>query len=525
MRDLFGADTDAAEVFPRDDLGHGFSNMGDALTFSELHLEKYAAAAERIAVEVVSVEDPEEIPSRRVPASDLDSTLGDRSAAGDVQRLFTNGGVSAAFTLPRTGLYRIRFGVWADQAGPELAKATIHVDVDLVKEYEVSHTRSSPGVLEAELRLDGGRRRFALNFINDYYNPKAPDRRDRDRNLTVQWLEVVGPLDPPQLTDGHQWIFANDPGRGDPLRRARPVVRDILRRVWRRPPSALEVTRLAGLVKDKVERGGTFAEGVRLGLASALTSSRFLFRAEPTPPRPGRKPTEDLDPWSLATRLSYFLWSSTPDDELYRLAARRTLGNPDVLAHQTLRMLGDDKASALATEFAAQWFELRSLAEVSPDPERFPDYDSALARSLSMETQRFFEAVMRESRPVQELVTAEFTFLDRRLAAHYGIKGEFTDSFQRVELDGRRVGGVLGHGSVHAVTSNPTRTSPVKRGKWLLENLFGTPPPPPPPGADTFPGEEEVKDTHGLRAQMALHRTDPMCASCHVRMYALGLAM
>lgn len=525
IRDLFGVETDAADAFPADDLGYGFDNIGDALTFSTLHIEKYASAAEKIAAQVINTEIPGKPAVRRIAAADLSSTLGDDSVRGDTHVLFSNGTVSTSLQLPRRGRYRLRAGAWAQQAGPELAKAAFVIDRRRVKVVDVKATRDKRGPLELEVEMDGGRRRIGLAFTNDYYRPKDPVPSERDRNLIVEWLEIVGPIDDPPVTRGHQWIIAADPGHGKPERRARPILREMLRHVWRRPPTSSEMASMGGVLKDKVARGASFREGVRLALAASLVSPNFLFRAEPRSSR-GSAGVQDLGPWQLASRLSYFIWSSTPDAELYRLAARKTLGNPDILVRQARRMLRDPRASALATQFASQWLELRNLADASPDPARFPGYTDALADDLRQETERFFESVLRESRPIQDLVDADYTFVNGRLARHYGIEGEFDDdAFQRVTLKDRLRGGVLGHGSVHTITSNPTRTSPVKRGKWLLENILGTPPPPPPPGADSLPGEESITDAATLRARMAEHRKNVTCASCHVRMDALGLTM
>ncbi|MEE2713595.1 MAG: DUF1592 domain-containing protein, partial [Planctomycetota bacterium] len=493
-------------------------------TFSTLHIEKYAVAAEKVAADVISMEVPGEPVVRRIQAAEMASTLGDRSLRGGAHFLFTNGRVSATVALPRRGRYRLRAGVWAQQAGPERAKADLLVERRRVKTLKVKATREKREVYEFELDMEGGSRRVSLAFTNDYYRPDDPVPSERDRNLVVEWLEVVGPIDQPPLTRGHRWLFAADPGHGGAARRGRPMLREMLRRIWRRPPTSSEMSGVGGVMKDKMARGASFREALRLALAAALVSPNFLFRVE-LPNQPDSAVAEDIGPWQLASRLSYFIWSSTPDDELYRLAAKGTLGNGEVLVRQALRMLRDPKATALATQFASQWLELRNLADASPDPGRFPGYTDALAADLRTETERFFESVLREGRPIQDLVDAPYTFVNARLAQHYGLEGAFDQTFRRVELkDGRR-GGILGHGSVHVVTSNPTRTSPVKRGKWLLENILGTPPPPPPPGADSFPGEESINDAATLRARMAEHRKNATCASCHVRMDALGLTM
>jgi hypothetical protein len=287
-------------------------------------------------------------------------------------------------------------------------------------------------------------------------------------------------------------------------------------RAWRRPATDDEVQRLIRFLQLAREQSDDPEVGIKLALQAVLVSPHFLFKVE-------RIPANEegfLSPFALATRLSYFLWSSMPDDELSWLARQGTLRQPEVLTAQVRRMLRDPKAQALADNFAGQWLNTRSLASFSPDPKRFPTFDDRLRQDMVRETELFFQHVVREDRSVLDFLDADYTFVNERLAKHYGLPGVKGDTFRKVSLAGTPRGGVLTQASVLAVTSNPTRTSPVKRGKWILENILGTPPPPPPPDVDELKEGEELKGT--LRQQMEQHRVNPNCAACHARMDPLG---
>jgi hypothetical protein len=257
-------------------------------------------------------------------------------------------------------------------------------------------------------------------------------------------------------------------------------------------------------------------------LQTILVSPHFLFRVEA---EPAEGETErELNDYEVATRLSYFLWSSMPDDELLRHAWGGTLRDADNLQHQVLRMLKDPKSHALVDNFAAQWLQLRKFDEVTPSEQHFPGFDEQLRRDMRKETELFFTEIMRNDRSVTELLVADYSFVNERLARHYGISDVMGDGFRRVSLAGSPRGGLLTHGSILTVTSNPTRTSPVKRGRWILENLLGEPPPPPPPGVPQLV-EEGQELTGTLRERMEQHRANPECAVCHEQMDALGFAL
>ena len=303
---------------------------------------------------------------------------------------------------------------------------------------------------------------------------------------------------------------------------ARRMVDTMGRRIFRRPLSDSERERLLVLFQLGSARGGEYAfeEGMKASFSALLTSPSFLFRGEiqPNPDNPAGNHL--IDEWSLATRLSYFLWSSTPDEELLNHAAAGTLRKN--LDAEVTRMLAHGRAESLVTNFAGQWLQLRDLANINPS-RRFRDFNGGVAQSMRRESDALFRHILREDLPVTELITADYTFLNQRLAKFYGISGVKGDNFRKVSLKGNRPGGVLSHGSILTITSNPTRTSPVKRGKWILENILGSPPPEAPPNVPDL--EETAERTGGtLRQQLEIHRSDPNCAACHELMDPIGLA-
>ena len=311
---------------------------------------------------------------------------------------------------------------------------------------------------------------------------------------------------------------------------AERVLRQLATRAYRRPVSDPELARLLKLVAAARAQGDGFEAGIGLALQAILISPQFLFRVELDPEVPGATPIRALKEYELASRLSYFLWSSMPDDELFDLAARGKLR--ENLDRQVWRMLSDWKSKALVENFAGQWLQLRNLDLATPDKSQFPAFDDDLRRAMRTESEMFFQAIVREDRSVLELLDADFTFVNARLARHYGLAGIQGDQFRRVSLpagDGQEAlrarGGVLAQAAMLVVTSNPTRTSPVKRGKWVLENILGTPPPDPPPNVPMLRDDAQALAGATLRQRMEQHRKDPNCAVCHKEMDALGFAL
>ncbi len=513
IRDLLGVDFDAAAEFPSDDVGYGFDNIGAVLSIPDMLLEKYVLAAERIARDAVVIEDAANAPVQRVEGAKL-STSKQSNARGKRRVLFTNGDTGFDARFPRDGEYVLRARVWGDQAGPEACSAALRLGRDEKGRFEVPALEAAPQIVEARFRANAGKRRIAIAFLNDYYKPEEPDKSRRDRNLVVDWLELEGPVDPAVLSDFQRRIL-------DPETRGtqRDVVAWLARRAWRRPVARDEVDRLMALAGT--EEG--FEAGVRVALQAVLVSPHFLFLVESDPA--AASGPHAISDHELATRLSYFLWSSLPDEALQAVAGAGKLEEPDVLRAQVRRMLRDGRSSALSRNFAGQWLQTRALDRVTPDADLFPDWDRALAVAMRAETEMFFDAVLRERRSVLELVDADFTFVNERLAKHYGMAGVRGDEMRRVHLEPGARGGVLGLASVLTVTSNPTRTSPVKRGKWILENLLDAPTPPPPPGVGVLDESPKASASASLRERLEMHRTNVDCASCHARLDPLGFGL
>jgi hypothetical protein len=526
VRDLFGLSLTPADKFPQDDVGEGFDNIGDVLSIPPLLMEKYLDAAEEVASAVIDTRDFSKGSTQKFDAAQFNSTINGSINGDGFYSLNSNGAVTATVTIPADGKYKIRIEAAATQAGEEDAKMAMLIDETSVREFEVRGRRRQANWYEHELTLTAGSHAVGAAFINDFYRPEAPENR-RDRNLYVRMIEVSGPEGggPPQWLETHRRFVTMQPSEtvsvGDA---AAAVLRPILYRAFRRPVADSEVTRFASLVNDVVsQHKETYEYGLFVALQAILVSPDFLFRKEADPE--GNASERALNDYEIASRLSYFLWSSMPDEELFQLAENKRLLDRNILRGQIERMLRHEKAEALGRNFASQWLNLRNLADIRPNPEVFPDFDDALRSAMSAETESLFTTIVREDRSIDDFLSADFTFVNERLAKHYGIQGVSGEQFVRVALNGSQRSGVLTHASILSLTSNPGRTSPVKRGKWILENILGEAPPPPPPGVP--PLEEAAKDVSGLslRERLAIHREDAGCASCHKTMDPLGMGL
>jgi hypothetical protein len=408
----------------------------------------------------------------------------------------------------------------------------LRLDGQPLKLFKVSATRDLMDSYSVQIRVSKGKHTLAAAMTNDFTEEeKVKDPKLRNRDLYLGYLEVVGPLDvdTSTLPEAQRQLVASHPGLvADQQRTVRQAAREnlqsLVRRAFRRPASDEELDRYAGLAELAVNQGESFERGMQLALTGVLVSPHFLFRVELDPKPHDPRARHNLADYELASRLSYFLWSSMPDDELFALAERGELNRDEVLGLQVRRMLKDPKAWALVENFGGQWLNLRMLDEITPDPKQFPTFDAQLRGDMRRETELFFEAVMREDRSILDFLDGKFTFVNERLAKHYGIEGIAGDKFQRVSLRERRLG-VLTQASVLTLTSNPTRTSPVKRGKWIMENILGTPPPDPPPDVPQLEATQKAAPNASLRQQLELHRKDPNCAACHKQMDALGFGL
>lgn len=529
MRDLLGIDPvahDVAAGLPQDDTGYGFDNIAAVLSVSPLQIEGYLDAAER-ALDIALGPAVAESDSAR-PIGNLIREANGRDLATGGHMLLSNGAVRAEVDVPVTGEYEFVITAWGDHGGDEYPRMSVRVDRREARAFFIEALRDAPETVRVRVRLEQGRRQISAAFTNDYWDPGVADR-----NLAVERIAMAGPL--PGTVErpaAHAAVLFATPEDGsvDAGRAAaRAVLGRFAGRAFRGPVDEAEIERLLVLYDAARGEGDTHEEAVRMGLMAVLVSPRFLFRSVDNPHAddPGR--VHALDGYELASRLSYFLWSSMPDEALLSLAADGSLVDEGVLRAQVRRMLDDPKSDAFIENFAGQWLHLRNLDRLAIDRERFPAYTGELRDAMITEATMFFGDVVRHDRSVMTLIDSDYTFVNGPLAALYGFAELATQdkAFRRVRLpEGSPRGGVLTMGAVLTVTSNPSRTSPVKRGLYVLEQILGTPPPPPPP--EIPPLEQAVVpdlDQATLRERLKAHLTDPGCASCHNRMDPLGLAL
>ncbi len=516
IRDLVGIDFHPADQFPSDDVGYGFDNIGDVLSLPPVLFERYMDAADEIARRAIMSGDEDSAPVQKLEAGTLGSSSGEKGGEVDI---------------PEDGLkYVLRIKAWGDQAGPDPCKMGLRIDGKEGKVVNVSAKKGDPQTFNEEVTLKKGKRKLTVGFLNDYYKPDDPNPKMKgDRNLHVDEISLVGPLGvlPTELSESHKRIIQKVPppkaNKTQQLAAAKANLEPFASKAFRRPVKPDELTRLMKFVDIALTDKQSFEQAMRLAVTATLTSPNFLFKIEQDSLS---QPVRTISDYELATRLSYFLWSSCPDDELLSLAAANKLGTTDTLSKQVARMLKDPRSAAIGQNFASQWLQLRLLDRVSPDPRRFKSFDSSLRLAMRTETEMFFNTIVQEDRSILEFLSADYTFVNGKLAELYGIKDVSGDEFRKVSLDPNQRGGLLGQASILTVTSNPTRTSPVKRGKWILENLLAAPPPPAP--ANVPPLEEvkgKDKEAKSLREQMVLHRSNPACASCHQVMDPLGFGL
>jgi hypothetical protein len=527
VRDLFGVDFQPADDFPQDDVGYGFDNIGDVLSMPPILLEKYLNAAEEILDRAI-VTGPLTPKARRFTPSQIQGHGG----SGALATLSTQGELFVDYEAPVPGDYVFKVQAYGDQAGDQKVQMALRADGRDLETIEVRRSRGNPKLHEHRLVLQPGKHRLSAAFLNDFYRQTEllktnsqgktyTEKKIEDRNLQVEFIEVTGPFSEavPPLHAMHRKVFFKAPGPQTTNQVAREILRRVTDRAYRRSATTAELDGLMRLFGQARESGDGFEASVKQALMAVLVSPHFLFRGEIQSNPDNPHETHRVSEYALASRLSYFLWSTMPDDELFRLAGQGRLRRN--LAGQVKRMLIDPRSRALVDNFAGQWLQLRTLDIVSPDEKLFPGFDASLRSALRQETESLFEHVLRKDRPITEFLTADYTFVNEPLARHYGIAGVHGPDFIRVSLKGTGRSGVLTHGSVLTLTSNPNRTSPVKRGKWILENILASPPPPPPPGVPAL----ESKETHGtLRQRMDAHRDNAMCASCHAKMDPLGFA-
>ena len=564
VRDLLAIDADAVDIpslLPVDDSGYGFDNIGDVLSLSPVLLERYIAAARKISR--LAVGDP--AVRSDVQTYEVSRFLSQRDRANEDLPFGSRGGTSIRHFFPLDGEYAIKIDLkrdWINALNPIAGLAEPHqMDIRLdgasVKIFTIggkgkqpvrpggsnyvldagqttANERPADTDLEVRLPMKAGSHFIGVTFSGGV-DPLAPEEVLRpplasqqiDDEPGVGSITIKGPFNVrgPGDTASRRKIFVCHPATvQDEEPCAKKIVSTIVRRAYRGEASNEDLATVLGFFRTGRSQEG-FERGIEIALQRILISPQFLFRIERDPANVQPGASYRVSDLELASRLSFFLWSSIPDDELLDVAARGKLRDTAVLEQQVRRMLEDSRSKALVSNFAGQWLYLRNVRTAEPDLKEFPDFDDDLRAALEQETGLFFESMLREDRSVLDLLNADYTFLNERLARHYAIPNIYGSHFRRVTMKDENRRGLLGQGSILMVTSYANRTSPTLRGKWILENMLGAPPPPPPPNVPSLMDRGDDGKILSVRQQMEQHRANPQCASCHAQMDPLGFAL
>lgn len=558
IRDLLALDIDVASLLPSDDGSYGFDNIGDALGISPTLLESYLNAARAIADEAIG--DPtigRDTVTYRVPADLTQDYRLDGLPFG------TRGGLRVTHHFPVDGEYLVKAQLLRSFIGGIMGLAEAHqlefsIDGERLRLFTVGGKKAprataGEGASEPERRSDvpedagleirlpvkAGPHDVAVTFLErpavqgedlrpPYLRSYAVLSDFANGQPHLASLAVTGPYGGTSggVTPSRERIFTCRPQqRAQERACATRILASLARRAYRRPVSDDDLQPLLGFF-DAGRKSGGFDAGIQKGIQRLLVSPEFLVRIERESAALAPNTNYRVSDLELASRLSFFLWSSLPDEELLDAAERGRLRDPSVLAHQVRRMLADRRAHALVSNFAGQWLYLRNVPSTRPDTQLFPDFDDNLRQAMRRETELLFDHIVRNDRGILELLTARYTFVNERLARHYGMSRVYGSHFRRVELqDDDPRGGLLGQAAILTVTAYPNRTSPVLRGKWVLENILSAPPPPPPPNIPELRERSSDGRVLSMRERMEQHRSNPVCASCHARMDPLGLAL
>ena len=528
IRDLLAVDglpkeMDYSLLLPSDNISSGFDNIADLLFVSPSTMERYLDAARKISG--IAVGDPE------LPLMVNIYKLGPeqlQNARVDELSFGTRGGLAIRSYFPLDADYNIKL----ELAGAARDQIEVTVDGERLKLITVGGGRGGAQPLEFRIPVKAGPRLVGVTFIEQSQardeDTLRPRMRSRGSQPALASVTISGPYNVtgPGDTPSRKRIFICRPkAAGEEPACARQILTTLTRRAYRRPSTEVDIQRLMPFFNAGKTEGG-FDRGIQKALERILDSPQFLFRIETDPANTARGTTHRISDLELASRLSFFIWSSIPDDDLLSAAIAGKLSNSATLEQQTRRMLADPRSESMVTNFAAQWLYLRDIQTKQPDEILFPDFDETLRDAFHRETELLLDSILRENRSVLDLLTANYTFLNERLAAHYGIPNVQGSYFRRVTLpEGSPRAGLLGQGSILSVTSYANRTSPVLRGKWVLENLLSSPPPPPPPNVPALKTEGEPGKPLTMRDAMIQHRASPACASCHARMDPIGFAM
>ncbi|MCH7804816.1 MAG: DUF1592 domain-containing protein [Acidobacteria bacterium] len=561
VRDLLAVDIDGETLLPADDSRYGFDNIGDVLTVSPVLLERYLSAARKISR--LAVGDPDTAPTFGTYTVPKYFVQDDRM--NEALPFGSRGGIAVRHPFPLDGEYVVKVRLVRNSRDyiqgllDEPHQLDVRLDGARLKLFTIGgekHGRSAPlfsnnamgdreqdiyernadDILEVRFWAAAGPQQIEVAFLKETSMPEGPLRTPMSKydrhnykggDPGVASVSISGPYNAKGLgeTPSRRKIFECRPSSAQEEKPcARKILSTLAHRAYRRPLTEEDVQTLLDFYTAGRDEGG-FEAGIGRALERILVGPEFLFRIEVDPENVAPDTAYRISDLELASRLSFFLWSSIPDDQLLDLAEGGKLQDPVVLEQQVRRLLKDSRSKALVNNFAAQWLQLRSLRAINPDQDVFPYFEENLREAFRLETELFFESQLREDRSVLELLSANYTFLNERLARHYGIPNVYGSHFRRVELETEERRGLLGKGSILAVTSYANRTSPVLRGKWVLENILGTPPPPPPPNVPDLVVRATDGKALSMREAMEQHRANPVCATCHKLMDPLGFAL
>jgi len=542
IRDLLAVDIDSAAMLPADEANHGFDSapLGG---LSPTLLDRYISAAQKISRLAVGR-------APKSPHSDTFRVPPDVTQEGHVEGLplGTRGGIRIPYLFPQDGEYDIQVWLTRDRNEQvEGLREPHELEVLVDRKHLASFTVKPPAKdeghnhvdakLKARIKVSAGPHEVGATFVQKPFSLLETKRQPYQAHYNlhrhprispaVYQVSITGPYNGTGRaeTPSRRRIFVAMPsGPPDEEASAKAILAPLVRRAYRQPVAEANLDKAMKFYRQGRD-GADFDAGIEMAISSILVNPQFLLRVEQDPPAIAAKTAYRVSDLDLASRLSFFLWSSVPDDELLDLAARDELRKPDVFEKQVRRLLANERSRNLATNFAAQWLHLRNLASITPDLRLFPDFDDNLRQAFRQETELFVESVLREDRSVLDLLKADYTFLNERLAKHYEIPHIYGNRFRRVVLGSdRQRGGLLRHGSILTVTSYATRTSPVVRGKWILENFLGTPPPPPPDDVPSL-NDNTVAANLPIRARLAEHRANVACASCHRLIDPVGFSL
>ena len=563
VRDLIGVDFDPTDNFPSDDIGHGFDNIGDVLTLSPVLMERYFSAADTIMSRAI-VPDPPTPIKRHLSSRYTEPSLSDQMAVrviegrfrrieSDAKENIMSGPLHTSYMWENDGEYIFRAKVYASSSNSKPVRIAVLIsDKSLASKSTDSEVDQLAGIIpKPSLILKTFEIKADKPSNAEVIEVKIPPMKARDKILLalfknslgepvnkafVEYMALEGPLD--GRPSSHRELLAVDSSKPREVQTSEVISR-FLFRAFRRPPTSEEIKRSTALVDKAIKNGEKWESAIQLAMQAALCSPKFLFKLEMDGSNKSSQ-IRKLDDFQLASRLSYFIWSSMPDHILFEQASKKQLGSN--LDKQVVRMLQDTKSIAMVQNFALQWLQIKRLDLVSPDSKLFPSFDLKLRAAMRTETEMFFNSIIKEDRSILELIDSDYTFLNEPLAKHYGIadtKGNMVgakkvqsgglpirgDEFLRVSLSDKSRGGLLTQASILTATSNPTRTSPVKRGRWVLEQILGSPPPPPPPDVPELSADDKSVSQGSLRQRMEQHRKNPSCANCHAKMDPIGFSL